>query len=248
MIKKLAAVLAVVALLLTGVSAPASAAPLTYNDFSRMFDSAGGQHFSGGVVAGQWGWQSVTSTESHIYWGPPWNPCCPPSYHERFIRAGDQVVLDGWWGNGTYYKIATTSEWQADGAACTGTPVVFAPGGPQHYARWLVPSVPYCVFTEGTVTDVQRPDIVIRFRHEQIWSSPAACPANPYIAPGRVCVMQRERWSDDNGHPFRSGLLRDGWLAKGLGFAFKIQNYDPAANPASPGPVTWQSYGRYFWP
>lgn len=253
MIKKIGAVLAAVLLLaLVAGTHPAAAltrsktAGVTYGDFSRMFTGGGGQYYSGGVVAGQWAFAPVSPVESHVYWGDPWDPAYPPLYHERFIRDGDQVLLDGWWDHGTYYQVRTTVDWQAEGDTCAGTRTTFTPGGAQHYARWLPGSGAYCAFTEGTVEELSS-GATLHFRHEQIWSPPALCPANQYQPPGRVCVRQRERWSDDRGSPLTSRLLRDNWLAQGLGMAFRVQSYAPTASPSAPGPVIWLAEGRYYW-
>ena len=220
---------------------------LTYDDMTKILTGGGGQYFSGGVVAGQWAWGPKSAAESHIYWGDPWLPDAPPEYHERFLIDAGQVWLDGWWDNGTYYKITATTNWQAEGADCSGAKTYFPVGGPEVYARWNVPMTAYCVFSEGILTE-QSSGNTLSFRHEEIWSPPALCPVNPYIATGsRLCAKQTERWSDNNGHAFGPTLLRDVWLAQGLGMAWQVRNYAPTANPAAPGPVTWRADGRYYW-
>jgi hypothetical protein len=225
-------------------SVPASAKTATvetYGDYSQLFARSAGQ-YAAGTSTYQWAWSPQSSTESHIYWGIP--SAWPPAYRERFILDGDWVTLAGWWDNGTYYTVTTSTEWQANVDCRTGR--TFLPtGGAQHYARWLIPSTGYCMYTEGTVTE-QLSGKTIRFIHQQLWSLPAACPVNtPPVRdvnniPIRLstCVTQWESWSDDNGAPLGLRLERSTVLAKGIGMAYQIrQTY----------PTVWSANATYAW-
>lgn len=222
---------------------PAEAGAETYGDYSMMFTRSAGQYWAGAQVAGQWAWSPASPSESWVSWGDP--KTWPPSYREKFVHTGDWVLVDGWADNGTYYKLSTTTEWSAIGS-CTGARTSFPPGGAQHYVRWTVPTVGYCMFAEGTITE-QSSGKVVRYRHEQTWSPPAACPANPNTTVKATCVKQTERWSDDNGSPMAPRLLRDAWIAKGLGMAWSVRNHPVTAGLASPGSVTWRADGRFWW-
>lgn len=241
--RALAVVLAALMVLTVGGSATADAAP-TYGDFSMMFSKSYGQYYAGNQVGGQWAWDPQSATESQIMWGMPWPPSSPPTYRERFVLFGDWVTLPGWYDNGTYYEVTTTTEWQAAADCRTGRTYLPA-GGPQHYVRWTVPSTAYCLYAEGVVTE-QSTGNALRFVHQQVWSPPAACPVNAapnairhpgevFFTPGS-CISQWESWSDDRGGSLALKLERSALLAKGAGMAYQIhQTY----------PNTWAADERY---
>jgi len=222
-------VLAVAALL--APATPAVAAHGTYGDYSMMTVRSAGQAWSGGAAATQWAWDP--RPDGHwASWGDP--ATWPPAYRERFLRAGDWVLLDGWADNGTYYRLRVTAEYLGD-RYCQGMTPVPTDGGRQHYVRWAVPSTGYCLDAQGTIVE-ESSGKVVTFRHVQVWYPPASC-SNTYHA-GRVCLAQRELWWDDNGGPYGKRLDRTNRLARGLGMAFTVrQTY----------PTTWAADGRYYW-
>jgi hypothetical protein len=197
-----------------------------WGDYSMMLvgNGAAGQYWTGDQAGGKWEWNTVSPTEAHVYWGDPakWKP----SYHEQFVRSGDWATLPGWFDNGTFYKVQTTTEWQAAADCRTGrTPL--PTGGPQHYVRWTIPAVAYCLYAEGTITE-QSSGKVMHFQHQQVWSAPKACGTNAWGLTAPSCVDQWESWSDDIGTPFGLKLERTSTLAKGLGMAFRIRQTYPS--------------------
>lgn len=232
----------VLAAALSGVASPAAGAATapTYGAYSTMFDKTAGTHgtagqyWSGTQVAGQWSWSPQSATESRIAWGDPakW----PPTYNEQFVVSGDWVTLPGWFDNGTFYKVETTTEWQAAADCRTGR-TMLPVGGPQHYVRWTIPAAAYCLYAEGTITQ-QSPNKVMHFVHQQLWSPPAACPRNPYGLALTDCITQWESWSDDIGTPFALKLERTASIARGVGMAASIRQTFPS---------TWSADLRYAW-
>jgi hypothetical protein len=236
--RTLAALLVVVGVL-TAASAPAipaaAATAPVYGDYSMMLVGAGaaGQFWSGDQAGGKWEWDTVSATESRISWGDPakW----PPTYHEQFIRqtdaAGDWVRLPGWFDNGVFYKIQTTTEWQAAADCRTGR--TFLPnGGAQHYVRWTIPSSAYCLYAEGDVIEQTLAGALtgntIHFVHQQVWSPPVACPSDAYGLTAPSCISQWESWSDSSGTPLQVKLERTDVLARGLGPAWNIRQTYPS--------------------
>ncbi len=224
--------LALLLTVLAGLSfamAPASTAATlpTYGDYSMMLAGGGaaGQYWSGNQAGGKWEWDTVSATESRVSWGDPakW----PPTYHEQFVRSGDWATLLGWFDNGTFYKVQTTSEWQAAADCRTGR-IYLPTGGPQHYVRWTIPPAAYCLYAEGTITE-QSSGKTMQFVHQQIWSPPSACPANAYGLTAPSCIAQWESWSDSIGTPLQLKLERSDVLARGLGPAWQIRQTFPTA-------------------
>ena len=218
---------------LAGVAGPARAGE-NYGQYSRFADRSAGQYWSDGQAAGQWTWKPLSSTTSEISWGDPkkW----PPDYAEKFVRDGDWLTLDGWRGNGTYYTVRVTKE-QIGDAKCENLRT-FATSGPQHYVKWDIPSQGYCLKAWGTITE-KSSGKVIDFGHTQIWSPPAPC-SNQYLS-GKTCIKQWESWWDNKdapGKPITRKLDRDQYIARGLGMAFKIQQYFPK---------DWKSEARSYW-
>jgi len=232
MMKRAIQVMALSAMMLFGMGAAAAqATPDTYDTYARMFTRSAGQYWSGNQVGGQWAWSPQNSNESWISWGDP--ATWPPAYHERFIHSGDWVMLDGWWDNGTYYTVTTTTEWQANSDCATGK--VFLPAGQQHYTHWTIPASAYCLYAEGTITE-QSSGNSFSFQHKQIWSLQASC-ANAYNSP-LPCLKQHEDWWDNRTSAMTLRLSRDGYLGKG---------YGPAWNIRQTYPSVWSADGRYGW-
>ncbi len=217
----------------TPASAVHAATPLTYGDFSGMFGRTAGQYFAGGSVAGQWTYAPQGGGVTDISWGDP--AAWPPASAERFIRVGDWVELEGYstgQGQPVTSPQIVTSESQSD-AWCRNPMTIPNDQGRQHYVKWTVPGGNYCLDAAGYIAT---PTGTVHFAHRQVWSTPAPC-ANSYFA-GRLCVTQREWWSDDNGAPFALKLDRTVKIAQGLGMAFTIHQSFPS---------TWDAEGRYYW-
>ena len=224
------------ALILMFITPAAHAATENYGDYSRMFERSAGQFWDSSQAVGQWAWMPQSATESHINWGHPDN--WPPEYKERFILDGDWVLLDGWWDNGTYYKLQV-DQWMSDLDCETNR--VALPSGAQRYVKWDVPAVGtgYCLFAQGTITE-QSSGKVVLFAHQQKWSN-AGNVTNNYRGTAPA-LKQTETWWDDNHTEFRKKLHRDVYLAKGHGMAWRIQNYDPAT-----GKSTTRYDLKYAW-
>lgn len=204
----------------------------TWAEYSMMGQRRAAQLWSGGKPASQFAWAPQSAAESHVYWGEPntW----PPTYHERFIVSGDWILLDGWWGNGTYYTVRVTHERLCD-ITCTRCTTI-ATSGPQHYVRRQIPTNAYCLKADGDITEMSSGK-KLRFGHTQAYWPPAPC-SNAYISRQR-CIRQWESWWDDNnGTPYQRKLDRDQYLAKGLGNGFLVQTYFPSS---------WRADMRYFW-
>lgn len=241
-------VLALLALVpgLTPVTAASAATPSTYAAYSMFDKFAYGDYYATGTdqVGGQWAWAPQPNGTSRIMWGMPWPKDKPPTYQEEFEHVGDWVNLNGWYDNGTFYRINTTTEWQAAADCRTGR--TFLPtGGPQHYTRWLVPAASYCLYAEYTVTEVSTKK-VIHAVHQQVWGAPAACPVNK--APNTLrspgvngvekpivvtdCISQWESWADDRGRvagDIQVTLERSALLARGVGMAYQINQTFPSS-------------------
>lgn len=259
--KKFLVVVLATMLTLSLFSAPTQAAvkraavpATTYDAYSMMLSKAAGKHASNGVFAGQWGWNPQSSTQSLIGWGDPakgW----PPPYNENFLHqtdtSGDWVRLDGWYDNGTYYKVKITTEWQAQADCRTGR--TFLPsGGAQHYARWTIPTTAYCLYADGIVTE-QSSGNSFEFIHQQVWSPPATCPALPApvqdekgvvrLTQPQFCTSQWESWADANGTSLQTKLERTVWQAQGFGMALKtVQTFPSLSNGQA-----WTSYMTNAW-
>jgi hypothetical protein len=203
----------------------------TWADYSMMNTRRAAQIWAEGVAISQYAWAPQLSGESHIYWGDPFQ--WPPQYHERFIDDGEWIMLDGWWGNGTYYKVRITEEKICD-STCTNC-IIIASSGPQHYTKRNVSSSTYCLKAEGSVTE-QSSGNMFHFGHTQVYWAPTIC-SNAYISNQR-CIRQWESWWDDNGTTYQRKVDRDGYLAKGIGPGFKIYQYFP---------TPWQADLRYYW-
>lgn len=223
-------------LLLAGLS---SATPVThpvpenYSDYSMMMYRHTGQFFSGGRPVGRWSWEPQ-GNESYVSWenSSKW----PPSRAERFIRSGSWILLDGWWDNGTYYVQRVHRELIGDGA-CRNLIPVLSDGGRQHYVRWTIPPLAYCLKAWGTVTE-QSSGRTTDFFHSQVWSPPSSC-GNVYLGT-RTCIQQEESWWDNHGSPgapITRKLERYVSLARGIGMAFSVdQSY----------PYHWRAELRWY--
>ncbi len=147
MARRFAAVLAVVGLALVTAAALAHAAVVSYPQFSMMTAHSWGEYWAGDQVAGKWGWDPQSPTESRISWGDPepW----PPAYAEKFIIGTSWVLLDGWYGNGTYYTVRVSTEqlgdancikqWESwwDNKGAPGTPITRRVDRDQYIARGI---------------------------------------------------------------------------------------------------------------
>jgi len=192
----------------------------TYDDYSRITQRSAGQFWSGGAKAGQWSWRTDKPGEYSINWTEE-----DPNSRERFLRSrSGWLLLDGWSGNGTYYRQRVTEERIGDGH-CSGMKPVRSDGHRQHYVKWRIPQGAYCLDAKGTITE-ESSGKTFHFRHRQVWSPPAPC-ENAYIK-DRTCIKQHESWWDDNQHPMRKTRERDQYLAKGLGMAFAIRQTVPS--------------------
>ncbi|MET8007189.1 hypothetical protein [Nonomuraea glycinis] len=217
----------------TGLPASATSGD-DYGQYSRIAARSAGQYWADGKVAGQWAWKPLSATTSEISWGDP--KTWPPNYGEKFVRDGDWVTLDGWSGNGTYYRLRVTKE-QIGDAKCENLRT-FATSGPQHYVKWDIPATGYCLKAWGTLTE-ESSGKVIKFGHTQIWSPPAPC-SNQYIS-GQTCIKQWESWWDNKGDlsgPITRKLDRDQYIARDKGMAFRIHQYFPK---------TWKAEARSYW-
>lgn len=192
----------------------------SYDDYSRLTQRSAGRFWSDGAKAGQWSWRTDKSGQYSVNWTEE-----DPGARERFVRSkGGWLLLDGWSGNGTYYRQRVTEEKLGD-AHCSHMKSVSSDGHRQHYVKWNVPEGAYCLDAKGTVTETSSGK-KFHFRHRQVWSPPAPC-SNAYIT-DRSCINQHETWWDDNQHPMRRTRERDQYLAKGLGMAFKIRQTVPS--------------------
>ncbi|WP_193441179.1 hypothetical protein [Actinosynnema sp. ALI-1.44] len=220
---------------------PAAAASASYGEYSLMFGRNAGQVWSGDQAASQWAWKPLGPNESEISWGSP--AAWPPGGGEHFVKDGDWVLLNGYFDhtNNAFNTQRVTAEYIGD-ANCQNLKPIESNGGRQHYVRWTIPATGYCLKATGTIT-VGANGVVVRFQHDQIWSPPAPC-SNQYFG-AQTCIKQRERWSDDNGHPFSLSLERDQYIAKGLGMAFKIDHFFDRKWPA--GHPAWHAALRYAW-
>ncbi|MGH3897704.1 MAG: hypothetical protein ACRDTA_05500 [Pseudonocardiaceae bacterium] len=202
------------------------AAPEDYGQYSLMTQRHAGKFYSGGSLAGQWSW-TPQGDESEVVWGDQskW----PPVSAERFIRAGNWVLLDGYGyrGHGTYYVQRVHRELIGDGS-CRNLMPLPSEGGRQHYVQWTIPSRAYCLQAWGTVTEQLTGKIIMDFSHTQVWSPPSSC-HNTYLGT-QTCIRQWESWSDNKespGAPITRKLERSVLLARGVGMGFVIDQSYP---------------------
>lgn len=188
------------------------------------------------VAAGMIAPAAQSATVSYISWGDP--KTWPPDYAEHFSHDGDWVLVDGWSGNGTYYRQRVSSESLCDGAGHNCVPLPSA-GGLQHYVQWTAPAANCQLKAVGTVTE-ESSGKHFDFVHNQTWGAPAPCSNARYGA--RTCVTQTESWSDNNhlapGAPLVETVRRSVKIAKGLGMAFVNDTQVP---------ITWHAEGTEYW-
>jgi hypothetical protein len=209
-----------------------------YADFSLMFQKKAGQYFAGGQVAGQWAWNPLSGNESVISWGNPKDWAHPDS-QVRFIHDGDWVLLDGWKDGhtGADYTVRVTQELLCD-PNCESCSPIPPNKGRQHYVRWATPTTAYCLKAWGKVTSVSTA-ISEDFGHTQIYYPPQPCSNSTYG--NQTCIKQWESWWDNNnspGSPIKQKLVKDHFLARGLGPAFTIIDYSHN---------NWRADLRYDW-
>lgn len=225
-----------IVLAMTGT--PASGAPGAadnYGNYSMMAHQRTGQYVSDGEVVGLWSWSPQLAGEARVAWVDQSNRSLPVS--ERFVRSGNWVLLDGWWGNGAYYTQRVTRELIGD-ANCRNMVAMPPDGGRLHYVQWSVPSEAYCLKAWGTITD-RSTGLVMQFGHTQVWHPPSTC-HNPYYG-RRTCIRQWESWWDNHGAPgapITRKVQRTGWLARGVGMAFTVEQSFPSS---------WRADLRRVW-
>ena len=197
-----------------------------YGQYSLMNRRHAGQFYSGGKPAGQWSW-TPQGNESTVAWGHPsqW----PPISAERFIRAGNWVLLDGYGysNHGAYYIQRVHRELIGDGSCRKLVPLP-PEGGRQHYVQWTIPPQAYCLQAWGTITEQFSGKIYMDFAHTQVWSPPSSC-HNAYLG-AQTCVRQLESWWDNEaapGAPITRKLERSVSLARGVGMGFVIDQTYP---------------------
>jgi hypothetical protein len=232
------AVLAAAMGLVVSVTSGAAIAE-TYDQYSLLYNRSAGQLVdTAGTPASQWAWKPGAGGTSVIRWATPADWDKPGDGLEHFVRDGDWLYLDGYenTSTGTYNPQRVTSEQIGDGACANLRPLA-SHGGQQHYAQWTIPSQPYCLIADGTITT---PAGTVRFRHQQVWSPPTTCQTK-YFGAVR-CVKQTESWWDDNGHPFGLRITRSAYLGKGLGMGLAIHS-----TVANGQPIDWRADLRHVW-
>jgi hypothetical protein len=191
-----------------------------------MFQRTAGQYAASDGTAYQWAWSPKSAAESHMSWGDP--KAWPPSAAEHFIHAGDGVLLDGWGGNGTYYRQQATRSTLFDAAAsnCVGLP---SDSDRQHDLKWNVAAAAYRLRAVDTITE-ESSGRSFDFMHTQTRGAPAPC-SNTRLG-AQTCVTQAEAWSDNNHLPPGTRVVesfrRTSNIAKGLGMSFVNDTQVPA--------------------
>jgi len=201
----------------------------TWGDYSMMLEQRAGMLAHDDQLASQWAWRQAAEDESHIYWGK----ALGGKYRERFILDGEWVMLDGWWDNGTYYRIETDFAEMCDinGENVSPLPI----GGLEHYTLREIPEEPYILRTSGTVTE-EFSGNQIYFGHTQAYWPPAEH-SNPHL-PDAMCIRQWESWWDNNGTIYERKIDREQYLARGVGPGFYVCQYFP--DP-------WEAFLREAW-
>lgn len=269
--KRVAAVVLGVFLMVLSCGLPANAQTNTWDQFSGFGHRWAGQFWA---ITGdtdphnQVGWRNQWGVEpqsggtapgavSNIRWGSP-DTWPNPSY-ERFERSDDGAwaLLDGF-GNsatGQFGRQRVTKEVVSDIDCKTNRQVlplveVDELGGKQHYARWDTPThAPYCLQAWGVI-EVPGGTNVNFYHRQGFWPQSGPWCSNTYFQ-NQVCVKQYEYWADDNpnntnyGPSEVPGLMlihsRDNILALNKGQAYIHHNY--LANNGN----GWRAEGRYFW-
>lgn len=225
--RALCVVLVTLALLVlaAGLAQGAPRRVTTYDQYAMLNTRHAGQIWADNALASQWAWTPQDSTTSHISWGEPAN--WPPDNHERFVRVGDWLLLEGFGNNaGVFAPQVVTRETIGDVNCANQRTLPVDPARRQHYVRWDIPTSPYCLQAWGYIDYL---GTRVDFYHRQVWfppSAPGAC-RNAYFT-GQTCIKQWEIWRDNNGNP--GGPLierhrRDNVLAKGIGPGFILHDY-----------------------
>lgn len=217
-----------VAASLTSVTSAAPRATTidTWADYSMMFGRNAGQARSADQTSmSQWAWSQISATESRIRWADPtvWaTEPYPYLEHYQVDTAGGWVYLDGWEGNGTYYKLQMLAEFTGPDPTHLA-PIPLDPQGRQHYVQWIVPGAPYSLSAVGVITEQVSGKRVL-FSHQQTWYPPSTC-SSPFVGTA-TCISQQETWADNNYGNLTGQLVqtvnRTNWIGKGRGMAFKV--------------------------
>jgi hypothetical protein len=227
------------ALSCTGATSPATLAPQalvapqqagtveTYPEWSHLDRQVAAQVWADNTTpASQWAWQPVSPTESHITWGDPNNWPGAESQKERFVRDGDWWYLDGWWGNGTYYRQYLAEELFGDlydGWDCRNLRPLPNHNAQQHYVLHEIPKLGtgYCLRSKGVIVE-QSSGNAFGFAHEQNWYRYGSC-WNPNYEPLGDCVRQYELWRHNKNGPWEDNVLqRDVFIERGHGMAWAV--------------------------
>lgn len=258
MLRNIAA-LALAATAVVGLTPPADAGTMTYDQFSGFGQRWAGQWRTSGTSRGQWAWEPVSGgaapgAVAHIRWGDPWGPGTlnpnPPADYERFERSddGEWLLVDGYGNNELGFLPQRVTEEYISDLDCKTNRRALPPveDGKQHYVKWDVTGAPYCLEAYGVIDlpDSYGPDV--RFYHRQAWWPPSGpwC-SNPYFT-NQVCMKQFESWWDDNpvngntpGGPLVEVQNRDQMFAQGKGQAYWIHSYRTTPN--------WHADGNSYW-
>lgn len=214
----------------------------TYGEFSLMFEKSAGQFWSGDWK-NQWAWEPQGNNVSYIRWGDPnqW----PPNNYEKFELSKDKqwVLLDGYGNDQGLLKQRVDEEWIGDVNCKNLKPLPKVDGGKQHYVKWNIPAEPYCLIAKGKILNPD-PKKTVQFEHKQVWFPPSGPTCSNKYFKNQICIKQYEVWTDNNdngnvGGPMVERIRRDNIIAKGLGPAFIIHNYNPNNG--------WQAELRYTW-
>lgn len=128
--------------------------------------------------------------------------------------------------NITYDQYATKQEF-CQNNVCTN---IFSNSGKQIYAPYQLLEN-YTLDTVGYI--INKDDTLgkrVEFRHIQNVTVGVSC-SNPYFT-NQKCIIQNEKWWDNNGSSFLLKINRNTWYAKNLGPGFIIQDNIPTINNA----------------
>jgi len=218
MMKKLLSVaLSTLLIACGGGSDPAPAAQSTtstFFDYSLLNRNAGAVIVdTTGKQSSSWMIKQLTPNSSKVSWD---------GNEEIFYWDNTWVYLDKYIDkNKREYEQFVTKQEFCQYNACT----TISTSGKQKYA----PVYPYDNYTLDTTGYIIATDDTlgkkVNFRHIQTVTVEIAC-SNTYYKDQR-CLIQNEKWWDDNLTEYKLKLYRNTWYAKGLGPGFIIEDKIP---------------------
>lgn len=200
----------------------------TYADFSGCNSRI---TYAFGQDAAPWGLVSWQPRKSNVPFQPLltvaqfFDPALNPTSGELMEIRDDGWVYNTGFRNPdgvTGTRIRTVKEIYSDH---TGQHDITVPGGPQHYALWVVPDHEYGIWSKGQFVD-HTGKAFAEFSHSQQWFLPELR-LNPFWKGDgevRLAVRHHEEWYDDGDGRWAMRHCRMDWMALGAGTIWYVED------------------------